>query len=314
MRIHDILPDDMIRVDTWQTLAACYGLHQQDLFDADLLMRQKSGPEVVVSGCSDAGICRQAEHFPAKDIKKYVPVIDWDAIEQECDTYPYFRIGAAVRDGRCFPADFYSIKTDRFTWGTFPHMPDWLHGWFSVNVNVEDDRIKLLPFGLNNEMNGGTPGWELVYDAWTEPAQKSELLYCNLQWNSFRRFAVKGWAASCGFATYRHQPDVPFRDYLAELARHKFVLCPEGNGLDQYRIYEALYTGSIPVVEDSKWARRLQAFRFPLLVVNDMTLLTAAFLEDLWLQSRSYPWDYRALSVKEWGRVFRQVKLVHGSI
>jgi hypothetical protein len=43
--------------------------------------------------------------------------------------------------------------------------------------------------------------------------------------------------------TGRTQPE-----YYADMCRSKFVLCPEGTGMDTHRIYEALACGAIPVV------------------------------------------------------------------
>jgi hypothetical protein len=37
-------------------------------------------------------------------------------------------------------------------------------------------------------------------------------------------------------------------DYYKDLCRSKFVLCPEGTGIDTHRVYEALFCGATPVV------------------------------------------------------------------
>lgn len=37
-------------------------------------------------------------------------------------------------------------------------------------------------------------------------------------------------------------------EYYADLCRSKFVLCPEGTGIDTHRVYEALFCGATPVV------------------------------------------------------------------
>lgn len=308
MNLQEIEASDFIQVDTWQRLAeelsVFYNVCYQDLFEADLLLGQDEGPPILFSGCSDGVICYQDEHYPAADIIKYVPVIDWDGLSNRRGEYPRFILGPAVREERCRTKDRFSIKTDRFTWATFPRLPSWLKKWYSVNVNVDEPQCELLPFGLNNELNNGTPGPELVAAACS--TSKDSLLYCNVQWNSYRRFAIKEWAASRDFISYVHEPTVNFRQYLADMARHKFVLCPIGNGFDQYRIYEALYTGSIPVLEDSKWARRMQKFQLPILVVNDMTKITADFLEIIWDECQKRQWNYECLSAAWWGEHLSQ--------
>jgi hypothetical protein len=38
------------------------------------------------------------------------------------------------------------------------------------------------------------------------------------------------------------------QDYYDDLCRSKFVLCPEGTGIDTHRFYEAVFCGATPVV------------------------------------------------------------------
>jgi len=45
---------------------------------------------------------------------------------------------------------------------------------------------------------------------------------------------------------YRTGLTVP--EYYADLCRSKFVLCPEGTGIDTHRVYESLLCGATPVV------------------------------------------------------------------
>ena len=42
--------------------------------------------------------------------------------------------------------------------------------------------------------------------------------------------------------------ETEFLPYLDDLCRSKFVLCPEGDGIDTHRVYEALLCGATPVV------------------------------------------------------------------
>jgi len=43
--------------------------------------------------------------------------------------------------------------------------------------------------------------------------------------------------------------------YFSELPKYKFVISPEGNGIDCHRHYEALLAGCIPIVEDHEGIR-----------------------------------------------------------
>lgn len=37
-------------------------------------------------------------------------------------------------------------------------------------------------------------------------------------------------------------------EYFTDLGRSKFVVCPEGTGMDTHRVYESLFCGATPVV------------------------------------------------------------------
>ena len=41
--------------------------------------------------------------------------------------------------------------------------------------------------------------------------------------------------------------------YYRQLRLSGFSLCPRGNGIDTYRVWESLYLGTIPIILDSDW-------------------------------------------------------------
>lgn len=45
-----------------------------------------------------------------------------------------------------------------------------------------------------------------------------------------------------------HKQNIPFEEYYSDLCRSKFVLCPEGTGVDTHRLYESILCGATPVV------------------------------------------------------------------
>ena len=45
----------------------------------------------------------------------------------------------------------------------------------------------------------------------------------------------------------RSREKMSFEEYLDEMSRHAFVVCPRGNGIDIHRVYEALAVGTVPI-------------------------------------------------------------------
>jgi len=58
-------------------------------------------------------------------------------------------------------------------------------------------------------------------------------------------------------------------DYLKNLREYKFVLCPEGNGLDTHRIWEGILTKTIPIVKKSSFSNNFYNLGLPLLLIED---------------------------------------------
>lgn len=62
---------------------------------------------------------------------------------------------------------------------------------------------------------------------------------------------------------------IPVEEYYNDLCRSKFVLCPEGTGIDTHRVYEALLCGATPVVLRNSL---LDLYRdLPVCIVNKWT-------------------------------------------
>jgi hypothetical protein len=55
-------------------------------------------------------------------------------------------------------------------------------------------------------------------------------------------------------------------EYFADLQRSKFVLCPEGTGMDTHRVYEALLCGATPVVLRNSLSHLYE--RLPVCILN----------------------------------------------
>jgi hypothetical protein len=87
------------------------------------------------------------------------------------------------------------------------------------------------------------------------------------------------WATLDIAADHREEPADLIR-YYVQTARHKFVLSPEGSGIDCYRTWEALYLGAIPIVVASP---AMSAFsNLPILFTEDYSELSEKYLERRW--------------------------------
>lgn len=81
--------------------------------------------------------------------------------------------------------------------------------------------------------------------------------------------------------------------YYGEIARHKFVLSPEGLGVDCYRHWECLYLGAIPIVQANP---AMASFSdLPILFTEDFSEIDQPYLEAQWEKFRSRRFEFNRL-------------------
>jgi len=151
--------------------------------------------------------------------------------------------------------------------------------WFAQNLVVDHPKLSPLPIGLANRPwpHGDV---ELLCQIATqaEKLPRSALLYVNFD-PSTHPDRERAWEAvrslmPTGEPTRRRAQ--PFADYLRDLARHRFCVCPRGNGIDTHRFWECLYLGVVPVVERSAHTERWACEGVPLVLLDDWSELSRA--------------------------------------
>ena len=140
----------------------------------------------------------------------------------------------------------------------------YLDTWYAQNCEVGHKKIAALPIGLTNRQWGGekirlTIKVSKRYD-------KTKLVYSNFSLRTHpSRIALSSIASKLGFIT--KSQNLPYENYLEELASHRFCLCPRGNGIDTHRFWEAQYLNTIPIIIKSDWTSAYSGL--PILILND---------------------------------------------
>ena len=91
-------------------------------------------------------------------------------------------------------------------------------------------------------------------------------------------------------------PQQQYLDFCNDVLNSKFILCPEGNGIDTHRFWETIYLGRIPVVLHNPV---VDSFNVPKLVLNDWTEFEAEskrFIEEY----DENKFDYTPLTFDYW--------------
>ena len=56
--------------------------------------------------------------------------------------------------------------------------------------------------------------------------------------------------------------------YRRILLNYMFVICPEGNGIDTHRLWEALYLKTVPIIEKNKISNFIKKANLPVLILD----------------------------------------------
>jgi hypothetical protein len=83
-------------------------------------------------------------------------------------------------------------------------------------------------------------------------------------------------------------------DYFNELPCYKFVISPEGNGIDCHRHYEALMAGCIPIMEDNPLIREKYK-GLPILYTKDYSEITTSYLNKKYNEMLDQTFDFSRL-------------------
>lgn len=233
-----------------------------DKFTSDIRYSNLVKDEItLVSAFSDLGLVEQEKEHPNEDLTKLAAMFNWEQLTSERKNYTSLNVGPACYMEKCNPTHKYSVKMNRFTFGTFSDIPENIKKWYTTNLNVVHPKLELIPFGLNND----GPGSSILPNYMGE--KKTKLLYVNFQQCTLERVHLNNYFRNCPWATFKN-PNLNIETFLQDVSSHKFTLCPLGNGLDSYRIWEALYLGSIPIIPRCPFSAYLEAMNLPVLVTN----------------------------------------------
>ena len=142
--------------------------------------------------------------------------------------------------------------------------------WFAQNLTIdENNRLSLLPIGFENRLylnNGKVKNLKII-----ENNQNTKINKILSSFNINTNFRARNELLKI-LPNYKNIEnrlfDTPL-DYLNNLKMYKFLICPEGNGVDTHRIWEGLLARTIPIMLDSVFAQNLKSKGVPLVLLRD---------------------------------------------
>lgn len=122
--------------------------------------------------------------------------------------------------------------------------------WYGMNIDTIHPKLQPIPIGIANEKwpHGDK---NILLKIINENNKKENLVYCNfdITTNYNKR---NNTMIACKQHTYIdfEYSKLSFENYTRKLSTYKYVISPPGNSVDCHRIWESIYLGVIPIIEE----------------------------------------------------------------
>ena len=209
-----------------------------------------------------------------------------------------------------------TVETDGFPMKKEYLQNEKLKHWFTWNPSCEHPKVTGLPIGINFDRqsrslnqwlaSGHKPSRSksllINFSEHTHNSRLPLLKKARSEWSSFCDLvqpmpAIEtGWIKS--IIDGRIKVEVTDPSLYDLMTQYKFVLSPRGAGLDCHRTWEALYTGTIPVVMSSTLDSMYEGL--PVVVVQSWDEITEEFLEKKYTELMSRKCDVSKMFMEYW--------------
>ena len=180
--------------------------------------------------------------FPAAaDLPKWIEF----QLNLEKQAYQDLFCPARLDKEKCNINDRFSIKCWSHTSSTFNEIPSEVKLWFLSCSNIDEPRVIHVPFGVHSEPDclADLAAYKI------DESLRQQKVYANWQMYTLERHKLWQMLKRIKCESITMERELPYKDYLQQLATHKFVLCPRGNGLDCFRTLETIYMGAVPIFD-----------------------------------------------------------------
>ncbi|MDB2532916.1 hypothetical protein N9X26_03045 [Candidatus Actinomarina sp.] len=184
----------------------------------------------------------------------------------------------------------------------FNKKPNCISEWYSINVHFKNKALIPIPLGLAPYRNTKSVILNDFYDLKYDNV-KDQLIYANFNINT--NYFHRSRASSYYIKNYKKKlvSQKNYAEYLKNLKKYKFALCPWGNGIDTHRFWEALYCGVIPITKKHYLYESFSGL--PMVLVKSYKLLNK-----IEKNTNYESFDLIKLNMKYWIEVIQRTKVL----
>lgn len=185
--------------------------------------------------------------------------------------------------------------------------------WFSPNVAFKGERLQSVPLGLETlqrfEFHHIRKIEKMQAKCQEEKTCRNLLFICHSshQANIADREEAYKVLANQPFVTAVYHPNIfAFDDYIDNIYKHKFMICPEGSGIDCHRTWECLYLDTIPVMKRSVNSSYYEDL--PICFVESWGQISKEFLDKEYDRIINTTWNMDKIDFEYWKNVIQKLK------
>lgn len=144
--------------------------------------------------------------------------------------------------------------------------------WYAQNVNFYHDKLIPIPIGIANRM------WSHGnFSIMSSPKANNIYMCFDVSTNYDKRVeCLKGASGKVQFLPMLDPPN-----NILRMSRYKYCICPEGNGMDTHRLWEALYLRVVPILIRSTHTELLSTqTKLPMILLDSWTSLDPSTLPE----------------------------------
>ena len=178
--------------------------------------------------------------------------------------------------------------------------PDCISNWYGINIEHQDLNLIPIPIGLSNYYSPKNLFYKDFKNKNLTLNDKLNEIYVNFNVSTNRKVReklLKSLENKDSFYIERENKDLV--GYLDSLIRYKYVLCPEGNGIDTHRFWETIYAGSIPVSKKHITLKTSEGL--PVVLIEDYKNLS--FEEILNQTPKLTHYTFEKLTIQYWDKL-----------
>tara|TARA_R100000664_G_C2759098_1_gene148529 strand:- start:184 stop:984 length:801 start_codon:yes stop_codon:yes gene_type:complete len=186
--------------------------------------------------------------------------------------------------------------------------------WFAQNKDCRSDKVVPIPIGIENMvLRKNKTSYEGSFSSQVKGAhqkgllldkinglciEKKDLAYLNFNISTFPGLRKFVWDNYSNQDWVTVTENLSMEKFYFDIAQHKFVFSPRGNGVDCHRTWEALYLRTIPIV---KKCRHMKEFEdLPIFFVDNWSSPCYNKLNDFYEKVQDKLYDLDKMKISYW--------------